>query len=59
MESIQYFSYQQIDKKKWDNCIAAAGNGLLDACSGYLDSMAVHGDALVLKDYEMVMPLPC
>lgn len=59
MESIQYFSYQQIDKKKWDACIGAAGNGLLYACSSYLDSMAVHWDALVLNDYEMVMPLPC
>ncbi|MBP6022182.1 hypothetical protein [Ferruginibacter sp.] len=59
MESIQYFSYQQIDKKKWDDCILAAGNGLLYACSSYLDSMAVHWDALVLNDYEMVMPLPC
>jgi hypothetical protein len=59
MESIQYFSYNQIDKKKWDDCILAAGNGLLYACSSYLDSMAVHWDALVLNDYEMVMPLPC
>jgi hypothetical protein len=59
MESIKYFSYQQIDKKKWDDCIAVAGNGLLYACSSYLDSMAVHWDALVLNDYEMVMPLPC
>ena len=59
MESLQYFSYQQIDKKKWDDCIAGAGNGLLYGSSSYLNSMAVHWDALVLNDYEMVMPLPC
>ncbi len=59
MESIQYFSYNQIDKKKWDACIVKAGNGLLYGSSSYLDSLAVHWDALVLNDYEMVMPLPC
>lgn len=59
MKSIQYFSHQQIDKKKWDDCITVADNGLLYACSSYLNSMAVYWDALVLNDYEMVMPLPC
>jgi len=59
MESIQYFSYQQIDKVKWDNCILTATNGLLYATSSYLNSMATHWDALILNDYEMVMPLPC
>lgn len=59
MESIQYFSYQQIDKVKWDNCILTATNGLLYATSSYLNNMATYWDALVLNDYEMVMPLPC
>jgi hypothetical protein len=59
MESIQYLIHQQINKAKWNDCIHKADNGLLYACSGYLDSMAPQWNALVLNDYEMVMPLPC
>ncbi len=54
---IQYLSYYQIDKQKWDACIDTAGNGLVYAYSFYLDTMAKHWDALVLNDYEVVMPL--
>ena len=59
MESIQYLLHPQINKKKWDGCIDNAANGLLYATSTYLDCMAVQWYALVLTDYEMVMPLPC
>jgi hypothetical protein len=55
--NIQYITYQHIDKLKWDDCIAAADNGLIYASSFYLDAMAKHWDALVLNDYEVVMPL--
>jgi hypothetical protein len=55
--NIQYLSHQQIDKTKWDRCIDNAGNGLIYAYSFYLDHMAKHWDALVLNDYEAVMPL--
>ena len=55
--SIQYLTQQQIDKTKWDNCIDKAGNGLIYGYSFYLDHMAPHWDALVLNDYEIVMPL--
>ena len=55
--NIQYLPYQQIDKQKWDACVAAADNGLIYAYSFYLDAMAKHWDALVLGDYEAVMPL--
>jgi Acetyltransferase (GNAT) domain len=54
---IRYLTYQQIDKTKWDACISNADNGLLYAYSFYLDAMAKHWDALVLNDYEAVMPL--
>jgi hypothetical protein len=54
---IRYVTYQQIDKLKWDACIDSADNGLIYACSFYLDTMAKHWDALVLNDYEAVMPL--
>lgn len=55
---IKYLTYQQINKKKWDACIDKASNGLIYACSAYLDGMAGEWDALVLNDYELIMPLP-
>jgi hypothetical protein len=54
---IQYLSYKEIDKTKWDACIEQAANGLIYPYSFYLDAMAKHWDALVLNDYEAVMPL--
>ena len=54
---IRYVTYQQIDKVRWDACIASADNGLIYAYSFYLDTMAKHWDALILNDYEAVMPL--
>ena len=55
--TIRYCTYDAIDKAKWDACIDRAPNGLLYAYSVYLDAMAKHWDALVLGDYEAVMPL--
>lgn len=57
MQAIKYLTYGQIDKTKWDACVDNASNGLVYAYSFYLDSMAQHWDALVLNDYEAVMPL--
>lgn len=54
---IRYLQYNEIDKAKWDACIDNAPNGLIYAYSFYLDQMALHWDALVLNDYEAVMPL--
>ncbi|MEP7237194.1 MAG: hypothetical protein ABI685_05005 [Ferruginibacter sp.] len=54
---IRYLTYEQVDKIKWDACIDHADNGLLYAYSFYLDAMAKNWDALVLNDYEAVMPL--
>jgi hypothetical protein len=52
-----YLPYKEIDKEKWDNCIRQAINGLVYGYSFYLDEMADNWDALVLNDYEAVMPL--
>jgi hypothetical protein len=57
MESIRYILYRDIDKVKWDTCIDTASNGLIYGYSFYLDTMAKHWDALVLNDYDAVMPL--
>lgn len=54
---IKYITQQNIDKQKWDACIENASNGLIYGYSYYLDIMAKHWDALVLNDYEIVMPL--
>lgn len=55
--NIRYLTHQQIDKDKWDACIDTADNGLIYAYSYYLDAMSKKWDALVLNDYESVMPL--
>lgn len=55
---IIYFQQKEIDKKKWDACITNASNGLIYAYSFYLDQMAKNWDALVMNDYETIMPLP-
>ena len=55
---IEYLTYGQIDKEKWDRCVAESSNGLIYSSSMYLDQMAVNWHGLVLNDYEAVMPLP-
>ena len=57
-DQIQYLSHRQIDKEKWDNCLHQSANGLVYAYSYYLDCMAKGWHALVLNDYDAVMPLP-
>ncbi len=56
-DNIQYIAQKDIDKQKWDNCINNASNGLIYARTLYLDSIAENWDALILNDYEAVMPL--
>ena len=56
-DQIKYLQYKEIDKAKWDACISQAPNGLIYSYSFYLDAMSKNWDALVLKDYEAVMPL--
>jgi len=55
--NIRYLQQNEINKQKWDECIANASNGLVYAYSYYLDTMSKNWDALVLNDYEAVMPL--
>ncbi len=56
--NISYIPQLHIDKTKWDDCINRSPNGLIYARSYYLDITAPGWDALVLNDYEAVMPLP-
>ena len=57
MKQIYYIQQTGIDKAKWDDCIDQSVNGLIYAYSWYLNAMADQWDALVLNDYEAVMPL--
>ena len=54
---IYYLRHHEIDKPLWDACINKAANGLIYAQSFYLDIMCGQWDALVLNNYEAVMPL--
>lgn len=55
--SLTYLPYKNISKSKWDDCIRNSVNGLIYAESNYLDHMAANWDAIILNDYEAVMPL--
>ncbi|MGN6530902.1 MAG: GNAT family N-acetyltransferase [Ginsengibacter sp.] len=61
---ICYLKHADIDKEKWDKCIADSVNALIYPCSYYLDIMSKNWDALIIfreppyaDDYLAVMPL--
>ncbi len=56
--SVRYLPHHDIDKYLWDRRIDTASNGLVYAYSFYLDGMTDNWDAIVMNDYEAVMPLP-
>jgi hypothetical protein len=56
-QQLQYFTRKEINDGKWNRCIDDASNGLIYGYSFYLDRMSENWDALVLNDYEAVMPL--
>ena len=55
--NIRYLTYGEIDKQKWDTCIYHSVNSLIYAEAAYLDHLSPNWEALVLNDYEAVMPL--
>jgi len=55
---IQYLTRDQLDEKKYNNCISNAINTRIYAYSWYLDIVCDDWDALVLDDYQAIMPLP-
>jgi lipid II:glycine glycyltransferase (peptidoglycan interpeptide bridge formation enzyme) len=57
LANIKYLSHVQIDKTKWDACIAQSFNTQLYAYSWYLDITSPGWEALVLDDYRAVFPL--
>jgi hypothetical protein len=54
---IQYLPHHSIDKSKWDHCVRSVPGSLIYNYSWYLDGMAPQWDALVMNNYEAIMPL--
>jgi len=54
---IEYLKHNQINFIKWDNCIRNAVNGNLYSFSWYLNIVSENWGAMVMNDYEAVMPL--
>ncbi len=57
-EKIRYIKRADLEVSKYDSCIKNAVNSRIYAYAWYLDIVADHWDALVLGDYQVVMPLP-
>lgn len=57
MSKIQLITQQQLDIEKWDQTLRRDPYGNMYGYSWYLDLIAQDWDALVLGDYEFVMPL--
>lgn len=55
---IKYIKRKQLDLEKYDACIENSIQSRVYGFSWYLDIVADNWDALVLNDYEAVMPLP-
>lgn len=53
----RYIKYEEIDTDKWDHCLANSPNALVYAQSWLLDKLCPVWDALVLGDYQYIMPL--
>ncbi len=57
VNQVEFVRFEDIDADKWDACIAKAPNALVYAQSWYLDKACSRWDALVMGDYDYVMPL--
>jgi hypothetical protein len=55
---IQYLKNSEIDKERWDACLASVPFCKPYAWSWYLDIMAPEWEALVDDDYDSVFPVP-
>jgi len=55
---IRFVKNTEIDNEKWDQCIQQSVNGIVYAYSWYLDIVCEGWNALIVGDYELVMPLP-
>jgi len=54
---IKFISNNDIDRAKWDQCIAHSPFGIVYAYSWYLDRICPKWDAMIRGDYQYIMPL--
>lgn len=55
---INHFLPHQIDKVRWNATLEASPNSVLYANSWYLDAITPGWEALIVGEYEYIMPLP-
>lgn len=56
--TIKYLSRKEIHEDRWNKCIDQSDNGLIYSHTYYLDCITPGWEALILNDYEAIMPLP-
>ncbi len=54
---IEFRTRKQIDEASWNDLIKRSSNGLIYARTGFLDQLSPGWNALILGNYEAVMPL--
>lgn len=57
MNKIHFFKRKEIEENRWNELVTKSLNSLPYAYTWYLDAVAENWSALVLNDYEAVMPL--
>lgn len=57
MSQLRFLKRKEVDEAKWNFCVENSANSLPYALSWYLDAVAENWDAIVMNDYEFVMPL--
>ena len=55
---IKLYANNEINKRKWDSCVADSQNGLIYAYAWYLDIVSPNWSALIKEDYKAIFPLP-
>lgn len=56
--NIEILSSHEIDKIKWNTLVNDSKNGLVYAQSDFLDRMADNWAAVIVGDYESILPIP-
>lgn len=56
--NIEILSSHEIDRYKWNKLVNDCSNGLIYAQSDLLDSLADNWAAVIIGDYEAILPIP-
>jgi hypothetical protein len=54
---IKVVEHKNVDKQKWDACIDSSSDACIFVYSWYLDTVCEDWSALILNDYEAVLPI--